>query len=77
MHQIKNYFIRTVAGFFVLASIYACEDKKKANDEVQDADKTEMMEEEHQMDPIEGELMKDDSSQMDLDKFKKNKEDNN
>lgn len=63
----RNFFLRIVALAFVVGSLYACADKKEANEEVQDADKTEMMEEEHQMDPIEGELMKEDSSHVNHD----------
>ena len=62
MYQVKSLFFKMVASVFAVASLYACdsvEDKKEANEEVQDVDKTEMMEEEHQMDPMEGDMMKE------------------
>lgn len=67
MHYIKSNILRIVAGVFVFALVYACnsvEDKQDGNDEVQDADKTEMMEEEHQMDPQEGEMMEEDNDSL-------------
>ncbi|WP_188461821.1 hypothetical protein [Marivirga lumbricoides] len=50
--------------FVGFSACNSAENRNEENDEVQDADKTEMMEDEHQMDPSEGEMMEEEDDSL-------------